>query len=434
MTQEQKDLVNSFLKEAERRFGNCPQFAHNLRPFNKKLYYSGPVFDHEELSAAIGALLFGKWFSSGEHVHRFEQEFSRRFSCGHSVMVNSGSSANLAMLAALKKHLGWKDGDEIVVSAVGFPTTVSPIVQNGLRPVFADIEFDTLNFDLDQVARKMGPRTRALFVSPVLGNPPDMDRLAELAEGHKCCLLVDGCDSLGTKWRGRHLYEYALATTCSFYPAHHITTGEGGMVSSRDEELIKLARSISWWGRDCYCVGTANLLPKGTCGCRFKNWIPSQEVVLDHKYYFTNVGYNLKPLDLQGAIGLAQLEKFDEIHRRRVENRNRISQHLYDYISGLQPVKTLPQAEVSWFGVPIICPTAEQKTRLVQHFETNGIQTRNYFAGNLLMHPAYEHLDDWRLYPQSNEVLKRVFFVGCSPTYTPVALDYLLQTVKSFAP
>jgi CDP-6-deoxy-D-xylo-4-hexulose-3-dehydrase len=414
------------------------------------VYYSGPYWTRDEVAAAIETLIAGQWLASGESVSEFERAFSKRFGFRESVMVNSGSSANLAMIAALKKFFRWDDDDEVILSAVGFPTTLAPLMQNGLRPVLTDIEFDTLNFDLDDVARKLTDRTRAVFVSPVLGNPPDFDRLLELVgdanaryggdpdpasrqPGIK--IIVDNCDSLGSRWDGRYLTDYAVAASCSFYPAHHITTGEGGMISSRHTEIAVTARSFAWWGRDCYCVGANNLLSEGTCKKRFSPWLKNHgyDGIIDHKYVFSNVGYNLKPLDLQGAIGLTQLDKFDEIHALRRRNKETLADIFTTCIPDVRVPDELPKAETSWFGVPLVCASAKLKTRLVAHLEQNRIQTRNYFAGNILQHPAYSHLDDVRRYPHANEVLDRVFFVGCSPTCRPEMIEHIGNVVHRFA-
>jgi CDP-6-deoxy-D-xylo-4-hexulose-3-dehydrase len=340
-------------------------------------------------------------------------------------MVNSGSSANLVLIAAIKKHLEWQDDDEVIVSPVGFPTTIAPLVQNGLKPVFADIEMDTLNFDLAHVVSCITPRTKAIFVSPVLGNPPDMDKLKAICEEHNLILLGDNCDSLGSRWNGKLINEYYYVWSCSFYPAHHITTGEGGMICSDDEKLIDIARSIAWWGRDCYCVGAANLPACGTCGKRFDKWLEGYNGVVDHKYVFTQMGYNLKPLDLQGAIGLAQLEKFDVIHTGRRNNKRRIHGSIMKHISGVRVIEENILANTSWFGVPIYVDDAEMKTKLQQHFEDNKIQTRNYFAGNILLHPGYSHLGDYMEYPNANFALSNVFFLGCPPHYNDEVLNYI---------
>ena len=254
------------------------------------------------------------------------------------------------------------DGDEIIVSVVGFPTTLNPIIQNNLKPVFIDISLHDLNWDLEKLASSITPSTRAVFLSPVLGNPCDMDRLLEICQTNKIQLIVDNCDSLGSKWKAEYLTAHAVASSCSFYPAHHITTAEGGMVSSNDDDIIMTARSLAWWGRDCYCVGAANLLSCGTCGKRFDNWIEGYSGVVDHKYLFTNIGYNLKPLDLQGAIGLAQLKKFDIIHKKRREHKYRIGKIL-NTVKNIRVIDELPEAEVSWFGIPVICDDNLTKTK-----------------------------------------------------------------------
>lgn len=415
------------------------RFLYNMnveefRPGKDSVYYSGPYWDTEEMAALFEAVLTGKWITSGEHVYQFEKGFSEKFNQKYSVMVNSGSSANLVMISALKKYFGWIDDDEIILSTVGFPTTLSPLIQNNLKPILVDITMDDLNFDLDAVEHSITPRTRAIFISPVLGNPPDMDRLLAMAQKHQICLILDDCDSLGSRWDGKLLSDYAVASSCSFYPAHHICTGEGGMVSSNVREIVDLARSFAWWGRDCYCVGSANLLTNGTCKHRFDRWLLGYNGAIDHKYLFTNIGYNLKPLDLQGAIGQVQLKKFDEIHSKRRSNKQRIQSMFEDAIDGIRVINEYPKAETSWFGVPIYCESADIKQKLVAHLERNKVQTRNYFAGNILMHPAFQHLGNPNIYPNANQVLDKVFFVGCTPTYNDAMIQYIGETLKKFDP
>ncbi|MGV1098489.1 aminotransferase class V-fold PLP-dependent enzyme [Thiovibrio sp. JS02] len=398
------------------------------------VFYSGPTWDGEELAAGLESFLTGNWLVSGDSVAEFEKEFSRKYGLAASVMVNSGSSANLVMVAALKKHFSWTDGDEVIVSPVGFPTTIAPLVQNNLKPVFVDITFDDLNFDLDLVEKAVTERTKAIFISPVLGNPPDMDRLREIAERKKVLLVLDGCDSLGSRWQGKDLSHYAYVTSCSFYPAHHITTGEGGMVSSDDQKLIRLARGFAWWGRDCFCVGPANLSSDGACKHRFGRWLEGYDGTIDHKYFFTTRGYNLKPLDMQGAIGLRQLAKVDRIHALRRQNKNRIEAIFKNHLGDLVEIpQEHRKSETSWFGVPVICRERALKERLVEFLEKNRIQTRNYFAGNILLHPAYRDLGDAAEFPQANKVLEQVFFVGCHSGYLEEMFTYIDQVLASFA-
>jgi CDP-6-deoxy-D-xylo-4-hexulose-3-dehydrase len=407
--------------------------ANHFEPGKTPIYYSGPYWDNREIEAAMDAFLNGKWITSGEKVFMFEKYFSNKFNCKYSFMVNSGSSANLVLMTALKKRFNWADDDEIIVSPVGFATTISVIHQNRLKPIFIDIEWDTLNFDLNQIEDKITPRTKAIFVSPVLGNPPDMDKLIAICEKHGLKLIGDNCDSLGSKWDGKYLNEYYVAFSNSFYPAHHISTGEGGMVCTNDEELKKLMVSIAWWGRDCYCVGSTNLLACGTCGKRFDNWLENYDGIIDHKYVFSNMGYNLKPLDLQGAIGSIQLDKFDEIEENRNRSKEVISHIFTSNISNIRtPNVASDKSEPCWFGTPFICEEPGLKHKLVQYLEDNKIQTRNYFAGNILMHPGYSFLDDYKNYPEANKVLDKVFFIGAAPHYTEPVFEYIQDVIKKF--
>lgn len=434
---DKSSLEGAILQFFVQQSGKSPLFPylHNdmarFEPGRSSVYYSGPYWGPEEVAAAMGSLMGGQWLSAGESVRSFEIGFARKIHQRQALMVNSGSSANLVLVTAAKKHFGWVDGDEVAVSVVGFPTTPAPLVQNGLVPLWIDIEMDSLNFDLDRLEASLTDRTRAIFLSPALGNPPDMDRLVELCTSRGLVLLLDDCDSLGSKWKGLYLNEYAHASSNSFYSSHHLCTGEGGMVVSNDADFMKVARSLAWWGRDCTCVGKANLLPDGSCGNRFDHWLPGRDECIDHRYVFSQVGYNLKPLDLQGAIGLVQLGKFDEIHAKRRAAKARIGAAF----ERLLPVKIPSEhehAETSWFGVPVSCPSQAFKEALVAHLEASRIQTRSYFAGNILMHPGYTHLGDWRRYPLATEVLDRVFFVGAAPHYTEAVFQYIEQVLAAF--
>ena len=794
---------------------NKPNYLYNtnIATDNPQILYSGPYWDETEIMAAVVSLLKGKWIVAGESVYKFERAFGKKFNVKYAQMVNSGSSANLVLLASLKKYFSWPDDSEIIVSPVGFPTTISTLVQNRLKPVFIDIEYDTLNFDITKIEEKITDKTKAIFVSPVLGNVPDMDYLTKLCEKHNLKLIGDNCDSLGSKWDGKDLSQYYTAWTTSFYPAHHMSTGEGGMVCTDIYELKKLFTSFAWWGRDCHpagtkiyttngikniedvslndvvythngnykkvyelfekeysdklytikskrnedivvtkthpmyikrngvyewvfgedikkgdylvqkipnqietpktlnisydtlikkesfeintepdlfrllgywmaegslasgnkgsngkdfpnkkskykfyrvdfafnineieyiedvtnlmkkyfnvsvitrkpkgngvfiifktrkgyeffekycnrlsynkklqyefinydksllveflkgywrgdgstdfqsfslsttsetlanqlrfilsrfdispsilirtpeqhtssvinnkiieakhnsynlvcygdnyvkmgsllnepftikqphihteyvdiengyilheitdisheivsnfkvynfeveddhsfhangiashnchCVGSANLLSCGTCGKRFDKWIDTYDGIMDHKYVFTNMGYNLKPMDLQGSIGLVQLKKFDEIDSNRKHSKAMIEQILLKYVDGIRGVKMLDKADTCWFGTPFICENKTLKTKLVSFLEENRIQTRNYFAGNILMHGGYKHLDDMNNYPNANTVLDKVFFLGAAPHYTTEIFNHIDSIFKN---
>jgi CDP-6-deoxy-D-xylo-4-hexulose-3-dehydrase len=427
-------LIENFVQSAKEIDDNIFPFIANKENFvagKDNVYYSGPYWNDLEARELIYAVLKGKWLSSGEKVNKFEKEFSNKFGFNHSVMVNSGSSANLVMIAALKKYFGWQDGDEIIVCACGFATTIAPLVQNGLKPVFVDITWEDLNWDLNQVEQRITSKTRAVFSSPVLGNAYDIGRLVNFCKEKNIHIIADNCDSLGSKYKGNYLTENSIAASCSFYPAHHICTIEGGMVSSNVKEIVDLARSFAWWGRGCYCVGQQNLLSNGVCGRRFDTWLDGYEDIVDHKYVFSQMGYNLKPLDMQGAVGSVQLLKFDEIHQLRRSNKKRI-QDIIETIPGTRVVNEREDSETSWFGVPIICDDKKLKHSLVSHLEKNKIQTRNYFAGNILLHPGYSNLDDASKYPEANKVLNKVFFLGCSPTINSKMMDYIENVVKDF--
>ncbi len=327
--------LNEYIKE------NKPKYLYNQNfiPGKSQVLYSGPYWDEREIMSAINTFITGKWVVAGENVHKFESKFAQMFDVKFAQMVNSGSSANLVLITSLKKYFNWNDGDEIIVSPVGFPTTISTIVQNNLVPVFIDIEYETLNFDISLIESKITNKTKAIFVSPVLGNPPDLDKLTEICEKYNLKLVGDSCDSIGTTWKGKHISNYYVAWSSSFYPAHHISTGEGGICCTNIPDLKKLFFSFSNWGRACYCIGSANLLPCGTCGNRFDNWLEAYDGIIDHKYVFDNMGFNLKPLDLQGSLGLVQLSKFEEIDRKRKNSKNIIEGILLKYYNNSHELK-----------------------------------------------------------------------------------------------
>ena len=422
--------VTNFISQLQREGENLfPYLANKDWKKGDHIFYSGPYWDEKEVAAAITTLLEGKWLPAGEEVNKFERAFSKMFEFKHSVMVNSGSSANLVMIAALKKYFDWQDGDEIIVCACGFPTTINPIIQNGLKPVFVDIDYSDLNWNLEQIREKITTRTKAVFSSPVLGNPYDFDKFLDIVNRYNLHYIADNCDSLGSRWRGDLLTKHAVAASCSFYPAHHISTIEGGMVSSNIEEIVQIARSFAWWGRGCYCVGSQNKLPNGVCGNRFDRWLEGYDKDVDHKYVFGVQGYNLKPADLQGSIGLVQLEKQIEIHAIRRLNKARLHE-IFSKIPGARVIEEKEHAETSWFGVPIVYE--DGKPNLVKYLEEHGIQTRNYFAGNILAHPGYRHIEPASNYPNASKVLDNVFFLGCSPVITDQMIDYIEEVVENY--
>lgn len=429
--QQIQNLINNLRKDYK-----IPGYAYNAHgkfiPGVTPIYYSGPYFNDKEIIASVKAMLIGKWMSAGENVVDFERGFSRKTHNLFSCMTNSGSSANLVMIAGLKKYYGWENNDEIIVSIVGFPTTISVIPQNNLVPVFIDIELNTLNFDVALIEEKISEKTKAIFLSPVLGNPPNLDKILHLCKKYNLKLILDNCDSLGSKWNNKFLNEYAVSSSCSFYAAHEICTFEGGMVSTNERGLINEIRSIITWGRGCVCKGIENLLPNGICNHRFDRWLENYDGIIDHKYYFINMGYNLKPLDVSGAVGLVQLEKMEEILSRRKNSKKIICNLFLKYVDGVRIPSQLDEADTVWFGSPLICNDAKQKERLVKYLESNRIQTRNYFAGNILLHPGYKHLGNFLDYPLANIVYDKVFFVGASPSYDDEIFNYIENVLRKF--
>ena len=407
----------------------------NFKPGKSPIQYAGPSWTNEEIEEAIFALLRGKWLSAGENVYKFEKEFSEIVNSKYSLMCNSGSSANLLMLSALKsRRLFGFENIEVITPAVCFPTTVAPITQCGFKPKFIDVEMDTLNLDLDELEKTITPKTKVVIFAHVLGNPPDMDRLMKICRANKLILLEDNCDALGSSWRGKPLGSFGLMSSCSFYPAHHITTGEGGMVSTNNKKVYDVIRSIVSWGRACTCVGSSNISLQGSCGKRFCKWLkPKYHGILDHKYIYKEIGYNLKPLDLQGAIGCVQLKKLPELKKARQANFKKYYDVCIKYPDLVKIVKANPKADVNWFGFPTTVITDKfTRNDIVSFLEKRNIQTRNYFSGNILFHPPYAHLGNPYKYPNACKVMDRTFFIGVQPRMSKQMIDYVCESLDEF--
>lgn len=405
--------------------------------------YAGPLFDEEEFAAATEALLKG-WLVMGNDCARFEHKFPTYFGKKHGVLTNSGSSANLLMMSALKSKRGHNlpVGTKVLTPVAGFPTTLNPLLQVGFVPVFVDIELDTLNLDLDQVedALVSNPDIRVITFAHVLGNPPDMDRLMALVEKYNLILLEDCCDGLGTTYDGKPLGSFGEMASCSFYPAHHITMGEGGFVACKDKQTEDILRSFREWGRGCYCVGPeANKLKCGSCGSRFSNWIPAlPDQIFDHKYVYDEIGYNIKPIELQGSMGLKQLEKLPTIDYRRRENYNALFQVFEKYENFFHLPRARAKSDPSWFAFPLTIRDGApfKREQIVDFLEDARIQTRPYFAGNIMLQPAYDHIMPAQAardnYPVATKVMLDTFFLGTSPVVTLEQIKYIGVIVDEF--
>ena len=402
--------------------------------------YSGSVFSHEEFMVAIETLLNG-WLALSENGIKFEREFRAKLGKQHGALTNSGSSANLLMISALKsKRLyNLKPGDKIITPVAGFPTTVNPIIQNGFTPVFIDIELETLNLNVDQLRQAAKSGAKALIFAHVLGNPPNMDEVMDIVNEYGLILLEDCCDALGSTYKGKLLGSFGEFSSCSFYPAHHITMGEGGFVGCKTAEQETVIKSLREWGRGCYCFGKASAcLKNGMCKKRFNDWIPSMPgEIFDHKYVYDEIGYNLKPLDLQAAIGLVQIKKLDSFIDTRKKNFKRLYSIFSKYSDIFHLPKATENADPSWFAFPLTIKDGLHLKRhfFTRHLEENKIQTRNYFGGNILLQPAYDgyYLGNAKQeFPVATKVTTDTFFLGTSPVITDVQLDYIEKTVSSY--
>lgn len=396
---------------------------------------SGKVFDEQELTKLVDSSL-DFWLTTGRYAAEFEEKFAQWMGVKHCLLVNSGSSANLVALSALtspklgEKRL--KPGDEVITVAAGFPTTVNPIFQNRLVPVFLDVKLPSYDIDVEQLEEALSEKTRAIMIAHTLGNPFNVEAIMAFAKKHDLWVIEDNCDAVGSIYNGKKTGTFGHLATVSFYPAHHMTMGEGGAVLTSDTRLKKIVESFRDWGRDCWCApGVDN-----TCNKRYGWQLGTLPFGYDHKYTYTHVGYNLKMTDMQAAVGVAQLEKLPEFIQKRRNNY----EFLWKNLADLQDVLTLPQitpnSEPSWFGFPIFVKEDAPFTRneLVQHLETNRIGTRLLFGGNLLRQPLYEGWE-YRVIgdlTSADKIMNCVFWIGVFPGLTEEMLSYVVKTIKDF--
>ncbi len=390
---------------------------------------SGKVLDSGEMRLLVDSAL-DFWLTTGRFAAQFEREFARWFGIRECVLVNSGSSANLLAITALTSpKLGdrrLKPGDEVITTAAGFPTTLNPILQNGLVPVFVDVTVPTYNVDAAQLETALSPRTRAVFFAHTLGNPFDLDAVTAFARKHDLWLIEDCCDAVGSTFRGRKAGTFGDLATTSFYPAHHITMGEGGSVLTDKPLLRTLVESFRDWGRDCWCdPGKDN-----TCGKRFDWQLGDLPCGYDHKYTYSHIGYNLKMTDMQAAVGVAQLGKLGGFIEARRRNFRSLREGLRDLEEFFILPEPTPCSEPSWFGFPIaVRPEAPfSRNAATRYLEEHKIATRLLFGGNLVRQPAYKDAPKRVIGPLANSdfVMNRVFWIGVYPGITPAMLDYVV--------
>jgi CDP-4-dehydro-6-deoxyglucose reductase, E1 len=396
---------------------------------------SGKVFDHSEIVNLVDASL-DFWLTTGRFAHEFEESFAQVMGVKHAMLCNSGSSANLLAVSALKSpRLGDRrliDGDEIITLAAGFPTTVNPIVQNQLVPVFIDCQLGTYDASEDQIRSAISPRTKAIVMAHTLGNPFNLEAVMRVAAEYKLFVIEDACDAVGAKYDGQPVGSFGDLSTTSFYPAHHITMGEGGCVLAQSGSMRKIVESLRDWGRDCWC-------PTGhddTCGRRFDWQLGGLPFGYDHKHIYSQIGYNLKLTDMQAAIGVAQLKKLPTFIAARQKNFQRLYSALQKYEEFFILPKVTPRSEPSWFGFLITVRPGAPINRfdLVQHLESRRIGTRQLFAGNILKQPAYAEIKHRVVGELTNTdiITTNTFWIGVYPGLTEPMIDFMIESIDEF--
>jgi CDP-6-deoxy-D-xylo-4-hexulose-3-dehydrase len=419
------------------------------QPGKDWVQYSGPYFDSDEYVAAVESLL-NNWFILGEKGREFEKKFAPLLGKNDGIIVNSGSSANLLMVSMLKTKRGGQipEGSKFITPVVCFPTTINPIIQNGYIPVFVDVELPNLNINLNQVEelleKDINKEIKGIIFAHVLGNPPDMDRLMSIVKKYNLIFLEDCCDALGSTWDNKPLGSFGNISTCSFFPAHHMTTGEGGFVGCNTPKQRMLLASLRDWGRACYCntVKPGNVTCGTACGQRMDNWFKKYpDAIYDHRYVFDEIGYNLKPTEMQAAMGLKQLDKLEYMHKKRKDNFNNLYKIFDKYKSYFHLPYSLEKSDVSWFGFLLTLKdnTPFSKLEFIEHLESNKIQTRSYFTGNALFHPAYadhhlfkHHINPAEEFPIATKTTKDTFFLGVYPGITDEQIAYIETVVNKF--
>ena len=404
-------------------------------PGKTLIKYAGRVYDEKEMINLVDASL-DFWLTAGRYAKEFEKEFAQFLRVKYCLLTNSGSSANLLAISALTspllKERRLKPGDEVITIACGFPTTLNPIIQNNLVPVFIDVDLGTYNIQADKIEEAITEKTKAIFVAHTLGNPVNLDKIMEIVKKYNLWFCEDNCDSLGSKYKEKYTGTFGHISTCSFYPAHHITMGEGGAVLTDDPLLHRIILSFRDWGRDCWCEpGHDN-----TCGKRLSQKFGKLPFGYDHKYIYSHIGYNLKITDMQAAVGVAQLEKLP----RFIEARRKNFAFLYENLKKYEKYFVLPQttkdSEPSWFGFPVLVKEDAPFTRadIVNYLEENKIATRMLFGGNLTKQPAYQSVEYRILGSLKNTdlVMNNLFWIGVYPGLTKEKLEFIDGIIEKF--
>jgi len=397
--------------------------------------YAGRVFDERELVSLVDSSL-DFWLTSGRYVAKFEKGLADFLKVKYSLLTNSGSSANLLAVSALTSSLlkarRLKPGDEVITTACGFPTTLNPILQNNLMPVFVDVELGTYNIQIERIEKAITKKTKAIFLAHTLGNPADIDGLRKIVKKYNLWWIEDNCDSLGSKYRGKYTGTFGDISTSSFYPAHHITMGEGGAVLTSNPLLKRIILSFRDWGRDCWCDSGHD----NTCNNRFSQKFGDLPYGYDHKYVYSHIGYNLKITDMQAAIGVEQLKKLPRFIQARKKNFSVLREYLKIYEEYLILPQATEQSNPSWFGFPILVKKNAPFTRndIVNYLERSKIATRMLFGGNLIKQPAYNNVK-YRVsgtLKNTDLIMNNLFWIGVYPGINHSMLTYIRDALAIF--
>ena len=400
-----------------------------------KVNYAGRVFDEKEIINAVDASL-DFWLTEGRFSEQFSEKISDMLGVENVILTNSGSSANLLAFSALtSEKLGekrLKPGDEVISVAAGFPSTVAPIIQYNMVPVFIDVELTTYNIDVEMVKKAITPKTRCIFIAHTLGNPFNIDAILKIANKNNLWLIEDNCDAFGSKYNGQYTGTFGHLSTISFYPAHHITTGEGGAIITNDAFLAGIVRSFRDWGRDCYCAGGEN----NTCGKRFSQQFGELPYGYDHKYVYSEIGYNLKMTDIQAAIGSAQMDKIEEFCEKRKGNFKKLHSIFSKYPEYFSLPVATEKADPAWFAFIVTLKKNIPFTRdkITNYLNDNLIETRNLFAGNLIKQPAFIN-KTWRIadnLTNTDYIMNNTFFLGTYPGLTDKMFSHIEKTIDEF--
>jgi CDP-4-dehydro-6-deoxyglucose reductase, E1 len=412
------------------------RFAQNdFIPGKSRVNYAGRVFDEKELCNAVEASL-DFWLTEGRFSEEFSEKIADFLEVEHVLLTNSGSSANLLAFAALtSEKLGdkrLKPGDEVISVAAGFPATVTPIIQNGLIPVFVDVHIPTYNIDVEMMRKAITPKSRCIFIAHTLGNPFNINAVMQLAKEHDLWVIEDNCDAFGSEYSGKKTGSFAHLSTISFYPAHHITTGEGGAICTNDPQLALLVRAYRDWGRDCYCAGGEN----NTCGKRFSQQFGNLPFGFDHKYVYSEIGYNLKMTDIQAAIGAAQMDKLPSFCEKRKSNFKEWRRIFSKYPIYFILPKATEHADPAWFAFIVTLTKGTPFTRdhLTGCFNDKLIETRNLFAGNMTKQPGFIG-KNWRIadhLENTDYIMNNTFFLGTYPGLTKEMFSYTEGILEDF--